>query len=264
MDIVKELNLFCEQQVKKNAAPLPASISKVLEKPNQIKAIEFSECDQIILHKEIQQQIGYTELPNGGWYVAVKTPMPNVSKEMFDWWFWWHAQEPISYKMWYPQYHFNNRYDIKDREYFKTIFNRFEPNTQYPYELIGGLKGKLSIQFVKPTQFGFSKKAIKESKVQTILCGHVGLLFPRIQHTEMCHILLNKSDETVLVSRFWMVNEPYFLRFSKKSILNKMLISKHVKSKFVFAERAKDVVEHCYIEYRNLATFLPYLFNKFA
>lgn len=117
VDYKAELKIFCETQLKKDVESVPLNVAKLLEKPNRIKAILYQDCDQILLDKELQQQIGYSILPNGGWYVAMKSLMPNVTKEMVDWWFWWHAQDPIRYKMWFPNTHKCNAYDTKYETY---------------------------------------------------------------------------------------------------------------------------------------------------
>lgn len=260
MDYKTKLTTFCETQLNKKAPSVPTDIANLLNEPNSIKTISVTDCNDILLDKALQQQVGYSILPNGGWYVAMKSPMPNVTKEMIDWWFWWVPQAPIRYQMWFPGSHKTISYDAKDERYFKEPFSKFRPNTQFPDEIIGSIKGKLTIEFVYATDFGFSQKAISESKVETIVCGHFGLVSPKIQHTEMCHLFFKSENGLEIVSRFWLGNKISM----QPTFFNKIIDSRFVKSKIFDAKRAKDMTEHCCMEYRNLATFLPKLYNEFA
>ena len=168
MDYKTELKAFCEAQVKKNAAPIPVDVAKLLEEPNCIKAISYIDCNELLIDKELQQQIGYAVFPNGCWYVAMRSPMPGVTQEMIDWWFWWQAQDSLRYKMWFPNAHKHIRYDKKDETYFRRPFREFKPNTQYPDEVIGSMRGKLVIEFVYPTILVFCRK-----QFQTAMLGRL-------------------------------------------------------------------------------------------
>ena len=35
---------------------------------------------------------GYCRMPDGSFFVAVRTEFPNATDKMFDWWFEWHAK----------------------------------------------------------------------------------------------------------------------------------------------------------------------------
>ncbi|MBK6810214.1 MAG: hypothetical protein IPG81_15225 [Sandaracinaceae bacterium] len=48
---------------------------------------------------------GYALEPGGGMRVALRTPMPDVSPAMVDWWFGWHSCSPERYKLWHPRAH---------------------------------------------------------------------------------------------------------------------------------------------------------------
>ena len=121
------------------------------------------------------------------------------------------------------------------------------------------MKGRLTIEFIYPRDFGFSEKAISDSKVETIVCGHVGLVSPKILHTEMRPFVFQTENGLEIVSRFWLGNKLSM----QPPLLNKVLENHLVKSKIFNSQRAKDMAEHCCMEYRNLATFLPELYNKF-
>ncbi len=210
----------------------------------------FEDKDRILTDEKIQLETGFVKMPTGDYLVSMVCPMPGVTKEMIDWWFWWHPQKSERYRMWYPGEHFAVFYSLKDKKYFKkSTFDSFRENTQYPIEKIGSLPMPLSIDFKTPESFGFSRKAIEEGKVQTIVCGTVGAFFGLVKHTQMAHIFFEREDGLCLVSRFWI----------GKKLKNPLFRKIFLKEKI-----ARDMATHCYYEYRNLASLLPTLKEKFS
>lgn len=227
---------------------IPDEIKKVLKASGNISSTLFEEKDEILSNKKLQSEIGYKMLQNGDFQVSMNCPMKGVSKEMIDWWFWWHPKENIRYQLWYPGEHCKISFKKKDRLYFEQFeVPKFQNNTQYPVEKIGGLRLNLSIDFVTPESFGFSKEIINFNNIASIVCGHVGINKGLISHTEMAHIFFQNEDGLFLVSRFWIGKR------LKNQILRKFILKESV---------AKGMAEHCYVEYRNLAKKLPDLYNE--
>jgi hypothetical protein len=50
-------------------------------------------------------EIGLALTEDSALHVAIKTPKPNVSPEMIDWWFAWHSDDPDRYPLWHPRAH---------------------------------------------------------------------------------------------------------------------------------------------------------------
>ncbi len=205
--------------------------------PTNITPTEFKDKSTILHDKKVQDEMGYIKTKEG-YLVSMHCPMPDVTPEMFEWWFWWHPQESDRYKLWFPGSHLKIRYDSKDKDYFESHeFKGFKPNTQYPTEEIGGRKAEIKIEFQDPQAWGFDKTDA------AIVCGDVSTY--GIKHTRMAHMLIDGA----LVSRFWM-GEPI-----KSKILRNMLITHRL---------AYAMAEHCYVEYRNLARSLPSLYDDFG
>lgn len=82
-----------------------------------------------------QNEIGTIKLSDGSYLVAMTCPMPSVTKEMVQWWFWWHPQENERYQLWYPGEHIGISYSKKNLQYFsQSAVPVFQENTQYPVE----------------------------------------------------------------------------------------------------------------------------------
>jgi hypothetical protein len=209
---------------------------------------EFKDKNTILKSKELQAEVGYEKLPDGNYIVAMTCPMPGVTVEMIQWWFWWHPQKDERYQAWFPGEHYAISYAKKDRAYFeKAKMPEFQPNSQFPVERIAGMKMPLRIDFMDPEDFGFDKKIMEENGFPLIVCGHVGAYKGFIYHTEMAHMFRQEKDGLFLVSRFWIG------QLAKGKLLRKVILSDAA---------AKGMAEHCYQEYRNLAAMLPELYEK--
>ncbi len=225
---------------------IPIDIAKKIEEKNKVSLTEFSNKNDILKSADLQSEIGYSKFEDGSYIVSMVCPMPGITPEMIEWWFWWHPQSDERYQVWFPGEHFSISYDRKDRKYFrkdsKPVFDR---NTQYPVERIGGIRMPLRIDFVTPSDFGFSKEEMNRNNIPLIVCGHVGAFKGLIWHTEMAHIFKKTDNGIYLISRFWIG------KTLKNPLLRKLILTD---------KTAKGMAEHCCIEYRNLVEILPHLY----
>lgn len=227
---------------------IPDRIAEGLLQSGGITPTTFEEKINILTEADLQQEFGYIRLDSGNYLVSMICPMPGISREMVDWWFWWHPQADVRYQLWYPGEHFKIGYAKRDRAYFTAEKQPpFLLNTQFPVEKIGAAKMPLSIKFVSPDDFGFPESIMQENNIDTIVCGHVGAARGLIQHTEMAHIFKKTKDGLFLISRFWIGQR------LKNPLLRKRMLTDNV---------AQGMAKHCCVEYRNLARKLPLLFQK--
>lgn len=233
--------------MKKALPQIPSEIAIALQK-NEITGTPFSRKNDILLLSDLQNEVGYKKMADGSYLVSMTCPMPVVTPDMINWWFWWHPQASERYRMWYPGEHIGISYAQKDRAYFEQDQPpTFKSNTHYPTEKIDGVKTPLRIDFVTPEEFGFSRELMAANKVPLIVCGHVGVFKGLVWHTEMAHIFKETEDGLRLISRFWIGQT------LKSPILRELILTD---------KTANGMAEHCCIEYRNLAEILPYLYPK--
>ena len=236
-----------KELLKKPLPAIPAKIQEKLERPN-ITLTEFENRNDVLTDPALQQEVGFRQFPDGSWQVSMVCPMPGITKEMIDWWFWWHCQDNLRYQVWFPGDHISIKYSRKDRAYFEQEAQpAFQPNSQFPVEKIGGMKGEIRIDFVTPEQFGFIAEAMEQGNIATIVCGHVSAFGGLIPHTEMAHIYKQTEEGLFLFSRFWLGK-------TMNPLLRKFLMT---------GKMARGMAEHCCIEYRNLAQILPELYRKY-
>ena len=232
--------------MKKPLPQIPSDITAALFK-NDITLTSFDCKNNILLNADLQNEVRYKKADDGTYLVSMICPMPDITPEMIEWWFWWHPKKSERYRVWYPGSHFSIGYSKKQASYFECETRPpFRNNTQYPDEKIGGARIPLRIDFVTPEEFGFSKSVMQENNIPLIVCGHVGALNGFVQHTEMAHIFKQTEDGLFMISRFWLG------KTMKNPLLRKMIITDKM---------AKGMAEHCCVEYRNLVEILPVLFR---
>lgn len=236
-----------KELLNKPLPAIPAEIREKLDAP-QITLTPIENVDEILCHSFLQQEVGYTQFPDGSWMVSMACPMPGITREMIDWWFWWHCQEDLRYQVWFPGDHISIKYHRKDRAYFEQpVMPPFRPNSQCPVERIGGTTMPLRIDFITPEQFGFTKDAMERGNIATIICGHVSAFNGLVPHTEMAHIYKQTDDGLFRISRFWLGRTMH-------PMLRKFVMTK---------DMARGMAEHCCVEYRNLVQILPGLYQEY-
>ncbi len=222
----------------------PSEINQCLAHPN-ITLTSFDNKNDILKNERIWHDAGYQKFSDKSYLVSMYCPMPNITPEMISWWFWWHPQKDERYRVWFPGAHCKIGYSKNNRTYFNQSKQpKFEKNTQFPTEKIGGIKMPLRIDFIEPSEFGFSEKAMSDNNIPLIVCGHVGAFNGLIWHTEMAHIFHQTKDGLFLISRFWLGR-------NMNPLLRKLIINDKM---------ALGMAQHCAVEYRNLAEILPKLY----
>ena len=236
-----------KELLKKPLPVIPADIQERLNHPN-ITLTAYENKNDVLTDPALQQEVGIKQFTDGSWLVSMVCPMPGITREMIDWWFWWHTQDSLRYQVWFPGSHSKNSYAKKDLAYFQQETKpAFQTNSQFPVEEIGGMRMPLRIDFVTPEQFGFSREAMEKGNIATIVCGHVSAFGGLIPHTEMAHIFRQTEDGLFMCSRFWLGK-------TMTPLLRKFLMTEKM---------ARGMAEHCCIEYRNLAEILPGLYRKY-
>ncbi len=237
-----------KELLNKPLPQMPPEIKEALSK-NEITKTTFECKNEVLSNTKLQNEVGFRKMDDGTYLVSMICPMPNVTVEMIEWWFWWHTQASIRYQIWYPDDHIGIKYHKKDRAFFQqSNVPDFIPNTQYPLEKIGSIKLPLRIDFVTPEDFGFSTQIMQECNIPKIVCGHVSAFNNLVKHTEMAHIFKNTEDGLFMISRFWLG------KTMKNPLLRKLIITE---------DMAKSMAKHCCIEYRNLCEILPMLYAEY-
>lgn len=253
-----------EELLDRPLAPVaPQTLSELAAGPiDPSLALGESAIDRLLDSSLMEAECGYCFMPDGVGYVAMRVPMPEVTGEMVDWWFDWHPDDPLRYRVWHPQAHVRNSVDRSaasaEKPYWFT--------THHPVEDVGLGVDHLRIEFLPPSHLGFSDAALARSSA-TIVGGFAGDEKKHARHTRMVHVWLEDpaTGGTVLRSRFWIgsVLRPYASR-PIASVAASLINRKPVR-RIVVPRKAPEVLaRHCAEEYTNLASLLPELYTEFG
>jgi len=217
------------------------------------KALPLKDINQLLKPGYLAMENGYALLDDNTAYVAARTDMPGVTRDMIHWWFWWHALKDVRYKIWDPGAHY--AISVEDLARYTDesvpIEKRYLNNRHFPVEDIGTGAMNLSIEFMSPEAFGFNTSLFKAYGIEAVVCGVVGFKVGEtvVEHSYMCHIFRKKGDGVELRSRFWLGKKFNYPRL-RKVVINEDL--------------ALNMMMHCSQEFNHLAGILPAVYAEFG
>lgn len=248
-------------------APIPEDVKSALATGpiDPSEALTFENINDLLKPGYHSKETGYCFMPDGSAYVAVLTPMPGVTGDMIDWWFSWHAQEDLRYKIWFPGAHAGT--SVKNPERLKnkalSLRERYY-TTHYPIENVGIGQETLSIKFMPPEEFGFETTHFKAADVSTAICTRVGSESKKADHTDMCHFVRQIKAGVEMRSRFWIGRRLKVRMFSDQSSVNRLANTRLIRNIVIPRKTPYQMALHCTQEYNNLAQILPDLYREYG
>lgn len=244
---------------REEIAPIPLQVLKGLQQ--KVKNSDFFlRLENITdLHTNGYHEVenGYAFLPDGSLQVSVLTDMPNVTPQMWDWWFGWHGSHANRYKLWHPKAHQSARWE-DSREDLAQYVGR----TSLIEEYIGKKLEKASIRFVSPTELGFYENEIADKNKAVYICARTGYSNYPIDFGWLVHQVRATGNGSEMRSRFWMGGK--HIAFRMENSLGKFgskILQKVVK---LPEQQAIDLMRHCSEEMNHLAKILPELYKELA
>jgi hypothetical protein len=244
------------------APPDPRAIAAIEAGPmNPLDVLLPTSFDRLLDPTELPVETGWCWTPDHVAYVAVRTPMPGTTGAMWDWWFDWHAHDPLRYRIWFPGMHFGNRLVPRSRPRAKPFWGA----THFPDEDIGTGREHLRIEFKAPTEYGFTTDALQDPRVATIVGGHVGSASRHVRFGVMTHVFLNAPDGIVLRSRF---HNGAVLRPDLPGVVGDLagvaINRAAVRRLTIPRDTPRALALHCAREYAHLAAILPELYSEYG
>ena len=145
------------------APPDPVVLAAIERPADPAAALARADLDRLLDPAPLPLETGWCILPDGVRYVAVRTPMPAVSAEMVEWWFDWHARDPLRYRVWHPAAHSGNSVELPAAAAAKAHWGA----VHHPVEDVGTGTVHARIAFVAPSALGFSTDALEDPAVGT-------------------------------------------------------------------------------------------------
>lgn len=196
-------------------------------------------------------EIGYCQMPDGTAFMANYLKMPNVTAEMFHWWFAWHGLEPMRYIIWNKDDHYDvfvkNGTEKQLTDESLSMAERLYGVTHTVTEDTGFGPEKFDINFKNPIDLGYDPELIAGSKTDIVAAanGETAL---------MLHSVREIDGGIELRSRFWLgwnidlqTHEPV------------RVIPDNIK---IDGEVAKRLGLHSIKEMTNLAEILPSVYAE--
>jgi len=215
-------------------------------------ALKFEDLNDLLDPDSLAVENGYCLNEDGTGFVAAKIYFPEATGDMIQWWFWWHANKNIRYKIWCPGDHY--AISVKDRDQASdlalTCEERRVNNVHYPWEDTGTGLMELSIRFISPEEFGYDTSRFAEEGIEAAICGVVGYMIAGIpvEHTYMTHLFRRQGDGLVMRSRFW---------------LGMAIPLEGLRELAITEYTARSLGYHCANEYTHLSEFLPEIYQEF-
>jgi len=247
-------------------APMPKEHLEILKSGKEISTeaiLPRNEINQLFNDGYLIAENGFRRLEDGSAYITVLTPMPNVTIDMINWWFWWHAKEGRRYQIWYPDMHYDISADFQGsyHDASKSYQERLQLSTHVVTEDVGLGKEKIMIDFMHPVDFGFDGKKLNPDE-NTIICARVGSPDKGAWGTEMCHFVRTTDKGVEMRSRFWIGQKIYRMGGFAQGFINSILNSTFIKKKLIPKEVGRCMFHHCSQEYHNLTEILPKLYQE--
>lgn len=229
-------------------APLPGHVVTALEHGPQAEPTLPSFEDIAALRDSGAQQTenGYGRLSDGGIAVAVRTDMPDVTPDMWAWWFGWHGDDSRRYKLWHPRAHVSARWSAPGSGYVGR--------TSIVKEYLGSDLAHVTIRFVDPTELGLTGLGD-----QVAICARVGSADLPVDVGWLVHHIRRTPTGSEMRSRFWMGGRHVALR-GGVGLANRALRPVAARQ----LPDPRDLLVHCAQEMNHLAGFLPALHARFA
>lgn len=238
--------------------PIPAEKLKILGAGpiDSAKALDIRNRNDLFKPGYLDSEIGYCVMPDGTGYLANLTVMPDVTPEMFDWWFAWHSLEDLRYKIWDPDDHFYARADNRAHVLDKTLPMR-ERTWGVNHEVledIGPGPDTLIIEFRNPAELGFAAEKIGTPACATMMTGngHSPEGSKNKVAAVMTHFVRTLDKGIELRSRFWIGYQ--IINSQPVKVIPDGMTIPEIVPKGLFAHNLK--------EFTHLATILPLVYAE--
>jgi hypothetical protein len=230
---------------KVNAGPVdPSKVTSILDRNDLMKP------------GYLDVETGYAVMQDGSGFAATLVKMPGVTPEMLDWWFNWHPLEGLRYAMWCPVAHTD--ISVKNPAQHldssgAALRERNYGSTHYPVEGFN-VEGsqKVRIEFFSPQDFGLDMEMFKEPGISRAYCANVILNLMNIPFNAFFHAIREVEGGIEYRSRYWI---GHTMKSDGPARVKRPMPYKMM-------DLARNNCLHSLIEYNNLASFLPQLYEE--
>ncbi len=192
------------------AAPSAETLAAITDVPGDAKdALRIEDRNLLFEKGNLPGEFGWWSMPDGTALIANRTFFPNVTGEMFDWWFAWHPIDRLRYAIWDPKDHYDVRLADPEKalDMRCSMRERHWGSVHYIWEDVGfGGVDLLRIHFRRPAELGYDEKYLDTAACNALVCANVTVYgnetAPDVP-VVMTHFLRPVEGGSELRSRFW-------------------------------------------------------------
>lgn len=188
----------------------PGKYNQITAEPgDNTLALHINNRNDLFKDGDLPGEFGWWLMEDGTAMIANRTFFPDVTGEMFDWWFAWHPIDRLRYACWDNEDHYDVYLDNPARalDMNLNMRERHWDSIHNVWEDIGtGNVDLLRIHFKNPAAMGYDTTQIDTSACNALVCANVKILgsgdmmdIPVV----MTHFLRPCDGGSVLRSRFW-------------------------------------------------------------
>lgn len=199
----------------------------------------------------LKTETGYCQMPDGTAFMANYLKMPNVTADMFHWWFAWHGLEPMRYIVWNKDDHYDvavtNGTEKQLIDPSIPMKARIYGVTHTVTEDTGFGPEKIEINFEDPVDLGYDPQLLANSDTDIVAAanGETAL---------MLHTVRPIDGGIELRSRFWLG--------WNVDLKTHKLVRVIPDDVAIDGEIAKRLGLHSIKEMTNLAKILPSIYRE--
>ncbi|ORX49625.1 hypothetical protein BCR36DRAFT_370647 [Piromyces finnis] len=212
------------------------------------------------------QELDHTIAPEGVYYIndgtifmCAVTETPNITGEMFEWWFLWHHLDQLRFAIWDPEDH----YDVKiPEESRKRILNQDISIRERIYGVSctclesfnGEQPQSLSFTFCDPGEVGFKRELIGTDGCMAIFCSNANVKKGPIDIPVFLAYVLKKGPDgkNVVVMHYWM----------GKNVKDGEDVTRSLWFRGFLVELPSMLIVHTHKEMKRLNQILPQLYEE--
>jgi len=248
--------------LNKDMAPIPqADLAAVNAGPiDPADALPITESSRIMEPGDLRAETGFCVLPDGCGYAATKVFMPGVTPTMLDWWFNWHPLESLRYAIWCPVAHEGISAETPEAHKDASGVALEERNygrSHFPVEgfVLEGAS-RLRIWFRRPEEIGLDSERFTEPNISRCYAATVTAKQgpARIPINIFMHAVRQVDGGVEYRSRYWL---------GRTIDARGRIVKSRVRlPRSTVYSMARCNCIHSLIEYNNLASILPALYDE--
>lgn len=232
---------------------------KISKEPSENSlALHINDRNNLFADGDLPCEFGWWLMDDGTALIANKTFMPEVTGEMFEWWFAWHPIDRFRYACWDNEDHYDVYLDDPKKavDMSLSMRERHWDSIHNVWEDIGtGNIDLLRIHFKNPADMGYDHNKIDTRYCNALICSNVTILGNENMNdipVVMTHFLRPCEGGSILRSRFWFGWQ----------ILDGKAVKSIPDNVKIPAQGPICLLNHNVKEFSNLARILPSIYRE--